>query len=77
MVLVLRASPRHGAPRVPLRLRGLPSGVRFRDTERGTVHHATVLTEYGLDVDLPSGDWASALIHLERVPDGAGDRADD
>ncbi|MEV5181837.1 alpha-galactosidase [Streptomyces werraensis] len=77
VVLVFRASPRHGAPRVPLRLRGLPSGVRFRDTERGTVHHATVLTDYGLDVDLPSGDWASALIHLERVPDGAGDRADD
>ncbi|CAL9337783.1 hypothetical protein SUDANB23_00213 [Streptomyces sp. enrichment culture] len=77
VVLVFRASPRHGAPRVPLRLRGLPSGVRFRDTERGTVHHATVLTEYGLDVDLPSGDWASALIHLERVPDGAGGRADD
>ncbi|MER7709506.1 alpha-galactosidase [Streptomyces werraensis] len=77
VVLVFRGSPRHGAPQVPLRLRGLPPGVRFRDTERGTVHHATVLTEYGLDVDLPSGDWASALIHLERVPDGAGGRADD
>ncbi len=76
VVLVFRASPRHGSPRVPLRLRGLPSGVRFRDTGTGTVHHATVLTEYGLDVGLPSGDWASAVIHLERVPDGAGDRAE-
>lgn len=72
VVLVFRASPRHGSPRVPLRLRGLPSGARFRDTGTGAVHHATVLAEYGLDVALPSGDWASALIHLERVPDGAG-----
>ncbi len=40
------------------------------------MHHATVLTEYGLDVRLPGGDWASALLHLERVPDDdAGDRA--
>jgi alpha-galactosidase len=75
-VLVFRASPRHGSPRVPLRLRGLPSGARFRDTGTGAVHHATVLTQYGLDVALPSGDWASALIHLERVPDGAGGRAE-
>ncbi len=48
---------------------GLPPGVRFRDTATGAVHHATVLTEYGLDVGLPSGDWASVLIHLERVPE--------
>ncbi|MFF5606947.1 alpha-galactosidase [Streptomyces cellulosae] len=69
VVLAFRASPRHGSPRVPLRLRGLRPGARFRDTATGAVHHATVLTEYGLDVGLPSGDWASALIRLERVPD--------
>ncbi|MFZ4188364.1 alpha-galactosidase [Streptomyces pseudogriseolus] len=76
VVLAFGASPRHGTPRVPLRLRGLPAGARFRDTETGAVHHATVLTEYGLDVRLPGGDWASALLHLKRVPDDdAGDRA--
>ncbi|WUU80227.1 alpha-galactosidase [Streptomyces cellulosae] len=69
VVLAFRAGPRHGSRRVPLRLRGLPPGVRFRDTATGAVHHAMVLTEYGLDVGLPRGDWASALIHLERVPD--------
>jgi alpha-galactosidase len=68
LVLAFRGSPRHGSPRVPLRLRGLPPGLRYRDTETGAVHHSTVLTEYGLDPELPSGDWASALIHLERMP---------
>lgn len=76
VVLAFRASPRYGAPRVPLRLRGLPPGVRLRDTGTGAVHRSTVLTEYGLDLDLPGGDWASALIHLERVPDDAGHRVE-
>ncbi|MFD7681901.1 alpha-galactosidase [Streptomyces sp. NPDC060187] len=70
LLLAYRHSPRHGSPRPPVRLRGLPPGTRYRDVASGTVHHATVLTEYGLDVDLPSGEWASAALHLVRVPDG-------
>ncbi|GAA2364370.1 alpha-galactosidase [Streptomyces cuspidosporus] len=71
LLLAYRRSPRHGTPRLPVRLRGLVPGARYRDTVTGTVHHAAVLTGYGLDLDLPSGDWASTALHLVRVPDEA------
>ncbi|MEU8795640.1 alpha-galactosidase [Streptomyces sp. NPDC048643] len=70
LLLAYRRSPRHGTPRLPVRLRGLPPGARYRNVATGTVHHATVLTEYGLDIDLASGEWASAALHLVRLPDG-------
>ncbi|MFJ5263134.1 alpha-galactosidase [Streptomyces sp. NPDC088387] len=69
LVLAYRRQPRHGTPRLPVRLRGLTPGARYRDTDTGTVHHATVLTEYGLHLDLPAGDWASTALHLERLPE--------
>jgi alpha-galactosidase len=71
LLLAYRRSPRHGTPQPPVRLRDLPTGARYRDTGTGTVHHATVLTEYGLHLGLPTGDWASTALHLVRVPDGA------
>ncbi|WP_028799407.1 alpha-galactosidase [Streptomyces sp. 142MFCol3.1] len=69
VLLAGRRTAGHGAPRRPLRLRGLAPGARYRDTATDTVHHATVLTEYGLHPDLPRGDWSSALIHLVREPE--------
>ncbi|WP_306190763.1 alpha-galactosidase [Streptomyces sp. MK5] len=70
LLLAYRRSPRHGTPLLPVRLRDLPAGARYRDTETGAIHYSTVLTEYGLHLDLPSGDWASTAVHLVRVPDG-------
>lgn len=67
-LLLWRCAPRHGAPRRPVRLRGLAPGARYRDTRTGALHHGAVLEGYGLDVGLPSGDWASALVHLVREP---------
>ncbi|MFE9864019.1 alpha-galactosidase [Streptomyces sp. NPDC005506] len=62
-----RASP-HGRPSRPLRLAGLDPAARYRDARTGTVHSATVLREYGMQPELPPGDWASAAVHLIRVP---------
>lgn len=71
LLLGYRRSPRYGTPRLPVLLRDLVPGARYRDTVTGTVHHATVLTRYGLDLHLPSGGWASTALHLVRVPDEA------
>ncbi|MFJ8793730.1 GH36 C-terminal domain-containing protein [Streptomyces sp. NPDC102462] len=67
LILTYRHSPRYGSPLLPVRLCGLPPGARYRNAESGTVHHSTVLTEYGLHLDLPTGDWASAAVHLVRI----------
>ncbi|WTH83107.1 alpha-galactosidase [Streptomyces sp. NBC_00828] len=69
LLLVYRRVSRHGTPQVPVRLRGLTPGARYRDARTGAVHHAAVLGEYGLHVDLPPGDWSSAALHLVREPE--------
>ncbi|MFE7648485.1 alpha-galactosidase [Streptomyces phaeoluteigriseus] len=69
LVLAWQYGPRHGTPRIPVRLPALTPGARYRDTRTGTVHHATVLTEYGLLLDLQRGDWSSTAVHLVRLPD--------
>ncbi|MFD5778425.1 alpha-galactosidase [Streptomyces sp. NPDC126933] len=68
LLLIWQRTPRHGAPRLPVRLAGLDPAARYRDARTGAVHHATVLTAYGLLPDLPPGDWASTAVHLVRVP---------
>lgn len=55
LLLAYRRVSRHGAPRLPVRPRGLTLGGRYRDARTGVVHHSTVLLEYGLDLDLPHG----------------------
>ncbi|MFK0058363.1 alpha-galactosidase [Streptomyces werraensis] len=69
LILAWQRGPRHGSPRLPVRLAALPAGARYRDARTGAVHHSTVLTEYGLRLDLPAGDWASTAVHLTRVPE--------
>nr|BFD87795.1 alpha-galactosidase [Streptomyces sp. Xyl84] len=68
LVLAWRRGPRHGVPRLPVRLRGLTPGARYRDARTGEVHHATVLAEYGFHPGLAPGDWASCAVHLVRLP---------
>ncbi|BFO18486.1 hypothetical protein SHKM778_48740 [Streptomyces sp. KM77-8] len=70
LLLAWRRGPRHGAPHQAVRLRGLIPGERYRDARTGTIHHARVLADYGLHLDLPPGDWASTALHLVRVPEG-------
>ncbi|MFJ5215495.1 alpha-galactosidase [Streptomyces sp. NPDC088354] len=70
LLLAWRPPLPHGAPRRPVRLAGLTPGARYRDARTGAVHHTTVLTGYGLTLDLPPADWASTAVHLVRVPDG-------
>lgn len=68
LLLIWQRSPRHGTTSPPLRLAGLTPSAHYRDTHTGAVHSATVLSEYGLRPELPRGDWASAAVHLVRVP---------
>jgi hypothetical protein len=32
-----------------------------------TIHSGPVLLHHGIDLDLPDGDYASTLIHLQRT----------
>ncbi|MFI5633067.1 alpha-galactosidase [Streptomyces sp. NPDC051664] len=68
LLLVWQRTPRHGRPSRPLRLAGLDPAARYRDARTGTVHSATVLREYGIQPEMPPGDWASVAVHLIRVP---------
>ncbi|MCF4136863.1 alpha-galactosidase [Streptomyces sp. Tue 6430] len=67
LVLAWQRGPRHGSPRLPVRLPALTPGARYRDTRTGAVHHAAVLAGYGLHLDLPRGDWSSTAVHLVRT----------
>ena len=53
-----------------LRLRGLDPQARYRDIDTGRVHHGAVLLARGLPLGLPTGDYASTMIHLVKA-DGA------
>ena len=70
LLLAWRLTERHGAPSRPVRLGGLDPEARYRDVLTGEIHHASVLSGYGLTIDLPPGDWASAAVHLIREPGG-------
>ena len=51
----------------PARLMALDPQARYRDRESGREYEGALLTEYGLPLDLPSGDYASTLIVLDRI----------
>jgi alpha-galactosidase len=53
----------------PVRLANLDSHRRYRDRDSGREYDAVLLREYGLPLTLPPGDYASALIILDRVED--------
>ncbi|HEY2950926.1 MAG TPA: alpha-galactosidase [Micromonosporaceae bacterium] len=64
-LLAWRPARRHGEPTGPLRLRGLDPGAAYVDGGGGE-HRAAVLMNHGLELDLPAGDHASALVQLHR-----------
>lgn len=68
LLLVWRRTSRPGDPAPLLRPAGLDPAARYRDARTGAVHSATVLREYGIRPELPRGDWASAAVHLVRMP---------
>ena len=51
----------------PPRLANLTPHTRYRDRDSGHEYDAALLTEYGLPLNLPSGDYASTLIILDRL----------
>ncbi|GAA4804230.1 alpha-galactosidase [Streptomyces ziwulingensis] len=70
LVLAWRRGPRGDGPPLPVRLRGLTPGARYRDTRTGQVHSAAVLTAYGLAAEPAGGDWSSDATHLVRTGGG-------
>jgi alpha-galactosidase len=67
VVLAWRPLARHGQPDPPLRLTGLDPNATYHQVETGTFHHGVVLLHHGLELRLPAGDQASALLHLRRA----------
>jgi alpha-galactosidase len=53
----------------PVRLANLDPHSRYRDRDSGREYDGALLREYGLPLTLPPGDYASALIVLDRVED--------
>lgn len=67
-MLAWRAMVSHGAADPPPRLVGLDPTAVYQRVDTGQEYPAAVLTHHGLPLDLPATDYASALIHLRRVP---------
>jgi alpha-galactosidase len=51
----------------PIRLDGLDPSARYCDPSTGKVLHGAALLAHGLLAGLPDGDFASAVIRLERL----------
>jgi alpha-galactosidase len=66
-VLAFLPARRFGAADPVPPLRGLDPQARYRDAATGRIHHGAVLLSRGLPLGLPAGDYASTLIHLQRV----------
>jgi alpha-galactosidase len=52
----------------PVRLAALDPASQYRDRGTGQEYDAALLSEYGLPLDLPAGDYASSLTVLDRIP---------
>jgi alpha-galactosidase len=61
-------SPGRRRTEAPLRLRGLAEDAAYRDEKSGRRYTAAMLEAGGLPVELPPGDYASALWYLTREP---------
>jgi alpha-galactosidase len=55
-----------GTPEPHTILAGLDARATYVDADTGDVHEGGVLLTDGLPVTLPSGDYASAVVHLIR-----------
>jgi alpha-galactosidase len=67
VLFVYCPAPSFGRKMDPVRLRGLDPAARYRDEETGREYDGAVLMGRGIAPDLPSGDYASAVVVLSRV----------
>ncbi|MEV6824232.1 alpha-galactosidase [Amycolatopsis sp. NPDC051102] len=67
VVFAYRQAAHFNAPARPLRLDGLDPAARYLDPASGRTHSGAVLLAHGFAVDLPAGDFASAVIRLDRI----------
>jgi alpha-galactosidase len=56
-----------GDPQPPTVLAGLDADAIYRDADTGAAHRGAALMTRGVPVQLPSGDYASAIVHLIRA----------
>ena len=68
VVFAYRQAAHFNAPERPMRLEGLDPAERYLDLDAGTTHSGAVLLARGLALGLPTGDFASKVVRLERVP---------
>ena len=66
VVIAWRTAAEFGQPRPLVRLSALDAEAEYEDVDRG-VRISGAVARAGLEVELPAGDYASALIHLRRV----------
>jgi alpha-galactosidase len=67
VVFAYRPAAHFTTPERPLRLDGLAPAHRYLDPDSGRTHSGAVLLAYGLPPGLPTGDFASAVIRLNRI----------
>ncbi|HTF06879.1 MAG TPA: alpha-galactosidase, partial [Asanoa sp.] len=67
VVLAWCPTRRYGHATAPLRLGAVRPEAVYRDTDTGATYLGAVLLHSGLPLDLPSGDQASALVHLRPL----------
>jgi alpha-galactosidase len=65
VILAWRPVVNFGLPAVPLRLKALDPTARY--TTGSAVHEGAVLLHHGIELALPTGDYASAMIHFTQV----------
>ncbi|WP_330359613.1 GH36 C-terminal domain-containing protein [Actinosynnema sp. ALI-1.44] len=66
MVLLWRPTVNFGKPPLPVRLRALNPSARYRsDVDE---YSGAVLLHHGLEATLPTGDYASTMLHLTELP---------
>ncbi|WP_103342151.1 alpha-galactosidase [Amycolatopsis sp. CA-126428] len=67
VVFEYRQAAHFGEPERPLRLAGLDPAHRYLDPASGTAHSGAVLLARGLPPGLPTGDFASRVVRLNRL----------
>ncbi|WP_290059939.1 alpha-galactosidase, partial [Amycolatopsis solani] len=68
VVFAYRQAAHFADPDRPVRLDGLAPAERYVDPDAGTTHSGAVLLAHGLHLGLPTGDFASTVIRLNRIP---------
>jgi len=67
VVLAWCPSRPYGHEPAALPLTAIQPGAFYRDQDTGATYPGAVLLQSGLPLDLPPGDYASALVHLVRI----------